>query len=120
MIGQFFVVEGPDKGTSSPVDSGKPVLIGRGQNSDTKPTGPSVSRVHCQAGVVDDQLVLSDNGSVSGTIVNGKKVDQHAPRIRDTIQIGSSRHPCAREQSTQSSRHPRARENSTHARRTRP
>ena len=80
MIGQFVVVEGPDKGKSYPVEAGKPILIGRGQNSDTKLTDPSVSRVHCQAEVVDDQLVLSDNGSVSGTIVNGKKVDQHAGR----------------------------------------
>ena len=90
MIGQFVVVEGPDKGKSYPVEAGKAILIGRGQNSDTKLTDPSVSRVHCQAEVVGDQLVLSDNGSVSGTIVNGKKVDQHPLRNRDTIQVGST------------------------------
>jgi len=53
-------------------------------------TDPSVSRVHCQAEVVADQLVLSDNGSVSGTIVNGKKVDQQPLRSHDTIQIGGT------------------------------
>ena len=36
--------------------------------------------MHCQAEVVGEQLVLSDNGSASGTIVNGKKVDQPAGR----------------------------------------
>ena len=90
MVGQFLVVEGPDKGKSYPVEAGKAMLIGRGQNSDTKLTDPSVSRVHCQAEVIGDQLVLSDNGSVSGTIVNGKKVDQHPLRNRDTIQVGST------------------------------
>jgi len=90
MIGQFLVVEGPDKGKSYPVEAGKPILIGRGQNSDTKLTDPSVSRVHCQVEVVGEQLLLSDNGSVSGTIVNGKKVDQHPRRNRGTIQIGGT------------------------------
>jgi serine/threonine protein kinase len=90
MIGQFVVVEGPDKGKSYPLEPGKAFLIGRGQNSDTKLTDPSVSRVHCQAEIVGDQLVLSDNSTVSGTIVNGKKIDQHALRHRDTIQIGST------------------------------
>ncbi len=90
MIGQFLVVEGPDKGKSYPVESGKPILIGRGQNSDTKLTDPSVSRVHCQAEVVGERLTLSDNGSASGTIVNGKRIDQHPLRNRDTIQIGGT------------------------------
>ena len=40
MIGQFVVVEGPDKGKSYPVEPGKAILIGRGQNLDTKLTDP--------------------------------------------------------------------------------
>jgi hypothetical protein len=43
MIGQFVVIEGPDKGKSYQVEPGKAFLIGRGQNSDTKLTDPSVS-----------------------------------------------------------------------------
>ena len=31
MIGQFVVVEGPDKGKSYPVEAGTAMLIGRGQ-----------------------------------------------------------------------------------------
>jgi len=90
MIGKLSVVDGPDKGRAFTVKPGKPLLIGRGQNTDTKLTDLGVSRLHCQIEVEGDQVVVSDSGSSAGTLINGHHVGRHALLDCQIIRIGGT------------------------------
>ncbi len=90
MLGQLLVIAGPDSGRVFSVKEGDPLLIGRGQNTETKLKDPAVSRVHCQVEVEGKKAFLANSSTTSGTLVNGKKVKRHELRPGDVIQIGST------------------------------
>ena len=61
------VVAGPAKGRFFDIDENQTLVIGRGEQSDTRINDPSVSRVHCEVTVCEEQITIVDKGSSSGT-----------------------------------------------------
>lgn len=69
------VIGGPDKGRSFTLTSGKKLLVGRGEASDTRINDPSVSRVHFEISVDGAVVLVADRGSSSGTHVDGIQIE---------------------------------------------
>lgn len=88
---QLTVIAGPDVGRSFEVDSGQSLLVGRGDKSDLKLGDPSVSRVHFQIATAGDGIRVEDQGSSSGTFVDGKQIDQATVQYGNVIQVGDTR-----------------------------
>jgi serine/threonine-protein kinase len=88
---QILVVAGPDRSRVFDLDPAKLLLIGRGQNSDTKLVDPQVSRLHCQVEHENGEYYLVDNGSASGTLVSGQKIDRVLLREGQIFQIGETK-----------------------------
>ena len=70
-----MVSDGPDKGKKFDVPTDRPLVVGRGTDSDTKIRDPKMSRIHCEVRLDDSTLMLIDRGGSGGTLVNGEQVD---------------------------------------------
>jgi serine/threonine protein kinase len=90
MNGQLQVTAGPDQGRVFELQEGKALLVGRGQNTETRLKDPQVSRVHCQIAIEGNKVLLTDSGSTGGTLVNGRRVKEHELRPGDIITIGGT------------------------------
>ncbi|HLJ97497.1 MAG TPA: FHA domain-containing serine/threonine-protein kinase [Gemmataceae bacterium] len=88
MLAQLRVVTGPDQGRVFLLE--KSLVIGRGQETDTRLKDPQVSRVHCRINVDGDKSVLVHSSKTSDTLVNGQRAAHHELKPGDTIQIGST------------------------------
>jgi anti-anti-sigma factor len=91
MPGQLTVVAGPDQGRTFPLEDGKPLVIGRGLNTEARLTDPRVSRVHCEVKLAGDRLHLTDAGSSTGTLVNDRRVVEEEIAPGTVFQVGSTR-----------------------------
>ena len=87
---QLVVTQGPDTGRTFSLEDGTALLVGRGQDATAQLTDPHCSRSHFQLQVQDDQILLKDLGSRSGTIVNSTAVDEKRLGPGDVIQIGQT------------------------------
>ena len=58
------------------IDENQTLVIGRGEQSDTRINDPSVSRVHCEVTVCEEQITIVDKGSSSGTFVSGRAIEK--------------------------------------------
>jgi pSer/pThr/pTyr-binding forkhead associated (FHA) protein len=67
---------GPEKGQVIPVM--ERLEIGRALDCDISILEPSLSRKHAELHLIGDDLVVRDLGSVNGTWVNAKKVEEEA------------------------------------------
>ena len=47
-----------------------------------------VSRLHAEVCRVSGDHVLRDRGSINGSFVNGKRIDEHVLRVGDVVQLG--------------------------------
>jgi len=65
------------------------IKIGRGNEADIQITDTGISRIHCSI-VLGSQVVIRDNGSTNGTLVDGKKITEAPLNHGSMIQIGSS------------------------------
>jgi pSer/pThr/pTyr-binding forkhead associated (FHA) protein len=74
--GEHFVL-------SSPVTN-----IGRHADSDIALDDITVSRRHCEVSIVNGRFLVRDAGSLNGTYVNQKRVDEIALNQGDELQIG--------------------------------
>lgn len=84
--GAFLIVDG-DK--HFPLD--RPVVnIGRRLDNQIILEDPHVSRTHAQLRVRDGRFVVFDLSSTSGTVVNGRRCQQHVLRPGDVISIAGS------------------------------
>ena len=68
-----------------------PFTIGRRPGCDLVLPDPQVSRAHARISSQDGNFVLEDLGSINGTWVHGQRVQRHALRPGDEIQIGQTR-----------------------------
>ena len=84
------VVAGPAKGRFFDIDDNQTLVIGRGEQSDTRINDPSVSRVHCEVSVYEEQITIVDKGSSSGTFVNGRAVEKLAVDKGCLVKIGDT------------------------------
>jgi diguanylate cyclase (GGDEF)-like protein len=87
----FVVVLAGDRmGEMFPLKGGR-TTIGRGLQADVRINDEGISRTHAMVeGADDGEYYLTDAGSTNGTFANGDKVDRHALREGDKIQIGAS------------------------------
>ena len=89
-VGLFVVRHGPDAGSSYRLDR-KVTAIGRHPDSDVFLDDITVSRRHVVIEHDDEGYVLRDVGSLNGTYVNRKRVDEARLRYGDEVQIGRYR-----------------------------
>jgi Nif-specific regulatory protein len=80
---------------SGPLDKSEfrfvaPFSIGRDASNSICVEDPAVSPVHCRIDRLDDQVLLTDLDSASGTFVNGIPVKQRRLTSGDQIAIGGS------------------------------
>jgi ABC-type multidrug transport system ATPase subunit/pSer/pThr/pTyr-binding forkhead associated (FHA) protein/ABC-type multidrug transport system permease subunit len=66
---------------------GELTTIGR-EGCDLDLPNLQVSRLHAEVLRVDGALVLHDRASINGVFVNGQRIDKHALKVGDVIQIG--------------------------------
>ena len=88
---RLTVIAGPDAGRTFGMESGQTLTVGRGEKSDFRLGDPSVSRVHFQLKITDQTVLIADQGSSSGTLVDGKNADSVEIPIGTVIQIGDTR-----------------------------
>ena len=86
----LYVLEGPDRGTSFPLD-GQPVVVGRSRASGLALTDPNASKEHLRIEWDGGAYRLTDLGSSFGTRVNGQTVEPATVLRRlDRIGVGDT------------------------------
>jgi hypothetical protein len=68
----------------------KPVVLGRMSDCDIVLADPRASRQHAEIQPAGHGFVLSDLGSMNGTVVNGTPVREHQLTDGDEIRVGST------------------------------
>jgi hypothetical protein len=87
---QLVVLTGPDKGKTFTLNTGRDLMLGRSANAQYQLGDPRVSRNHCQILLQGDDIVVRCNGGSGGTIVNGKKIQEHHLKAGDLLQVGET------------------------------
>lgn len=86
MEARLVVVGG--KANRSEVKLKLPTMIGRGRDADLTVAHATVSRHHCLIFELDGALVVRDNGSLNGTVVDGKRIQESVLMPGQTLTIG--------------------------------
>ncbi len=81
------VLNGPQAGKIYQLDEGSHTL-GRSSQSSVKIRSHSVSKVHAKIMVMEDKVIISDNQSSNGVVVNGVKIQNQALRSGDKFALG--------------------------------
>lgn len=89
-VGLLVVRQGPEAGSSYRLDQ-PATAIGRHPDSDVFLDDITVSRRHVAINRDDQGFVLRDAGSLNGTYVNRKRVDEARLHHADEVQIGRYR-----------------------------
>ncbi len=89
-VGLLVVRHGPESGSSYRLEQAS-TAIGRHPDSDVFLDDITVSRRHVVVERTDDGYVLRDVGSLNGTYVNRKRVDEARLKWGDEVQIGRYR-----------------------------
>jgi len=87
---QLFCIAGPEKNCRFEIKQGDSLSIGRGNDSDTKINDPAMSRQHCRVFYSENEIVVTDEGSSSGTFVNDQRVTSSIVKIGGQIRCGDS------------------------------
>ncbi len=86
---KLIAIEGPVKGTTFPLVAGS-YWIGRDKLNHIQLSDTMVSRRHCRIVIEGDALILRDENSSNGTLVNDVPVRERALSGGDLIRIGDS------------------------------
>ena len=78
------------------IEAGPGYTIGRTPDNDLAIRDPLASRRHCRIEVIDDEAVLTDLGSLNGTHLEGRAVQQATLRAGDLIVVGKTALRCLR------------------------
>ncbi|MGE3315526.1 MAG: protein kinase [Planctomycetaceae bacterium] len=87
---QLTFTKGPEKGRSVPLETGRKLTVGRGDDCDLQVLDPHVSRNHLRLDVGSDTVVLVDAGGRYGTRVNGTNVKEQRLKPGDVIEFGET------------------------------
>lgn len=87
---KLVIVEGPDRGRDFSVTAHEELQIGRGRQTQTQLTDPSVSRLHCVASISAGRVRLKDCSSGSGLLRNGEAFTEGTLDAGDLITIGDT------------------------------
>ena len=83
-------VGGQFKGGEFPLKANREVTIGRGSEHDMVLDEDMVSRTHARILTFEGRVVLQDDKSTNGTLVNGERISQCELKNGDQILIGQS------------------------------
>ncbi|MGH7135055.1 MAG: FHA domain-containing protein, partial [Pirellulales bacterium] len=86
MEAKLVVVGG--KANKSEVKLKLPAMIGRSRDADITVSHASVSRHHCLVYELDGALVVRDNGSLNGTVIDGQRVKEALLKPGQSLTIG--------------------------------
>jgi hypothetical protein len=86
MEARLVVVGG--KANKSEVKLKLPAMIGRSRDADITVSHASVSRHHCLVYELDGALVVRDNGSLNGTVIDGQRVKEALLKPGQSLTIG--------------------------------
>jgi pSer/pThr/pTyr-binding forkhead associated (FHA) protein len=67
----------------------RPLTVGRGDDADVALPVRSMSRVHARFRLDGDTVAVTDLGSRNGTIVNGKRAEEHVLRSGEVARLGN-------------------------------
>lgn len=87
---QLKVIKGTDQNRTFEINPGDSLLVGRGDASDTQIKDPAMSRAHFRIAYQDGEIVIQDQNSASGTILNGTPVTSAKAKAGDTIRAGDT------------------------------
>ncbi len=85
--GLFVVLRGPKAGARYALDS-EVVTVGRHPNSMIFLDDVSVSRRHAEVKRIGSRYLVSDVGSLNGTYVERRRVDEHELTDGEVLQVG--------------------------------
>ncbi|HQU43576.1 MAG: hypothetical protein B7Z73_04630 [Planctomycetia bacterium 21-64-5] len=86
MEAKLVVVGG--KANRSEVKLKLPSMVGRGRDADLTVAHATVSRHHCLIYELEGALVVRDNGSLNGTVVDGQRVQEALLKPGQTLTVG--------------------------------
>jgi serine/threonine protein kinase len=91
MYAYLRVISGPDQGRIFNLVEGTTLSIGRGEKTDTRLTDGAIARLHCELQCAGGEFLLVDRDSIDGTLVGGQKIEEHALKHGEEIEIGKTR-----------------------------
>ncbi len=84
----LIVQNGKHQGTKIPLPA-REVTVGRDDKCYVRLTSGDVSRIHCSLRATNEGVLVKDNGSQNGVIINGMKIDgEQMLRPGDLLKIG--------------------------------
>lgn len=86
MEAKLIVVGG--KANKAEVVLALPAVIGRGRDADLTVAHATVSRRHCLIYEKDGALIVRDNGSLNGTVIEGARITEAVLRPGETLTVG--------------------------------
>lgn len=86
MEAKLIVVGG--KANKAEVQLTLPAVIGRGRDADLTVAHATVSRRHCMLFECDGALVVRDNSSLNGTVIEGERIQEAVLRPGATLTVG--------------------------------
>jgi serine/threonine protein kinase len=91
MYAYLRAVSGPDQGRTFNLTEGTTLVIGRGEKSDTHISDGLVARLHCELQCQGGEFRLVDLESVTGTLINGLRIQEHSLKHGEEFLIGNTR-----------------------------
>lgn len=92
MPAKLLVIGGPAEGKVVTLEDDAEYTIGRSDTAQVMVVDPTVSRAHAVIEYFDGRAMLRDNGSKTGTRVNGKAItDRHELRADEVINVGTTK-----------------------------
>ena len=85
---QIVMRKGPNPGATYSLDA-ELMTIGRDPSNTIAVNDPEISRQHAQMSMQGGKIVIEDNGSTNGTLINGKRISgPHVLRSGEIISFG--------------------------------
>jgi two-component system nitrogen regulation response regulator GlnG len=84
----LLVIKGPDRGDSIVID--KPVTIGTNSECGLVLTDGTVSAVHAEIRIEDDEILVVDRGSTNGCVIGGARIERAVVGFGTELKLGRS------------------------------
>jgi serine/threonine protein kinase len=92
MGAKLMVIAGPSEGKVFTLKQESETTIGRGENAQLMVKDQTVSRVHCVVEYFGERVFVRDNGSKTGTRVNGRPITEpYELKSDEVISVGTTK-----------------------------
>jgi len=90
MMYELAIREGPGAGKRYTILKGRAYTIGRGLSCEIVLQDKEASRYHCRVEAEDDTLIITDLGSLNGTVVDGERVERRFLLGGERVRVGTT------------------------------